>query len=271
MRPWDITPENTRLIRHATYRFGGRWARDWREGRLLLAGDSAHLMPPFLGQGMCSGLRDAASLAWRLDLVLSGETGEALLDSYGPERREHVRQIVEQAVAMGQMICITDAEQAAARDAQLREVGAQGPAPEWIPSWSLGPGVHRDGDPVAGVLAIQARARRGGSVMRLDDIVGAPRFTLLSPRGDPLEHLGAEARTAWQRLGGVSVYIGSGADYEDIDGDYAAWFAKLGVETVLVRPDFYVFGGGALKDADELVLELADRLALLAQAGSPLA
>jgi 2-polyprenyl-6-methoxyphenol hydroxylase-like FAD-dependent oxidoreductase len=269
MRPWDITPDETRLIRHATYRFGGRWASRWRHDRLLLAGDAAHLMPPFLGQGLCSGLRDAASLAWRLDLVLSGRAGEALLDTYGPERGEHVRQIVEQAVAMGQIICITDTDQAAARDANLRDAAAQGPAPEWIPTWSLGPGVHRDQDPSAGVLGIQARVRHGGTAARLDDILGSPRFTLLSPRGDPSEHLGAEAAAAWRRLNGISVHIGPEGDYEDIDGDYAAWFAKLGVEMVLVRPDFYVFGGGALEGTDEMVLELADLLILQEAPGLP--
>jgi 2-polyprenyl-6-methoxyphenol hydroxylase-like FAD-dependent oxidoreductase len=268
MRPWDITPQNTRLIRHATYRFGGRWAREWRDGRLLLAGDAAHLMPPFLGQGLCSGLRDAAGLAWRLDLVLSGETSERLLETYGPERREHVRQIVEQAVGMGQIICLTDPAQAAARDAQLREAAALGPTPAWTPAWQLGSGVHRDGDPLAGLLGVQARVEHNGSVARLDDIIGSPRFTLLSTRGDPSQHLGAEAAAAWQRLGGVSAHVGPGTEYDDVDGGYAAWFAQSSVELVLVRPDFYVFGGGRLEDADELVRELAGRLALLVQAGS---
>jgi 2-polyprenyl-6-methoxyphenol hydroxylase-like FAD-dependent oxidoreductase len=269
MRHWDITREDTRLIRHAVYRFGGRWAQEWRDRHLLLAGDAAHLMPPFLGQGLCSGLRDAAALAWRLDLVLSGQVGEALLDTYGAERREHVRQIIEQAVGMGQIICITDPERAAARDAQLREAGAQGPAPEWTPSWSLGPGVHRDSDQVAGVLGVQARVEHNRSVTRLDDIVGSPRFMLLSPYGEPSQYLGGAAAAAWDRLDGVSVHVGRSTEYDDVDGDYAAWFAKLGVELVLVRPDFYVFGGGALDDADKLVRELARRLDLQDQAGLP--
>jgi 2-polyprenyl-6-methoxyphenol hydroxylase-like FAD-dependent oxidoreductase len=270
MRPWGLTSENTRLTRHATYRFGGRWAQEWREGRLLLAGDAAHLMPPFLGQGMCSGLRDAAGLAWRLHLVLSGEATDELLDTYGPERREHVRQIVEQAVGLGQIICLTDPEAAAARDANLRALATGPGAPEWTPTWNLGPGVHRDGDPVAGALAIHARVRHDGTVARLDDLLGSPRFTLLSAHGDPSEQLGVAAAAAWQRLDGVCAHVGPGADYEDLDGDYAAWFADQGVELVLVRPDFYVFGGGALTDADELVRELSGRLSLRQDARLPL-
>jgi hypothetical protein len=160
------------------------------------------------------------------------------------------------------MICVTDPQEAAVRDAQLREAAAQPDAPEWVFAWTLGPGVHRDGDPVAGVLGIQARVAHNGSVARLDEFVGGARFTLLSPLEDPAGRLGAAAAAAWRRIGGVSVHVGSGPAYEDVDGHYAAWFAERDVEVVLVRPDFYIFGGGALEDTDELVRELVAALAL---------
>ena len=83
---FDARPDNARLEKHAVYRFQARWVEEWRRGRVLLAGDAAHQTPPFAGQGLCSGLRGAANLAWKLDLVLRDLAPDALLDAYGLER-----------------------------------------------------------------------------------------------------------------------------------------------------------------------------------------
>src|SRR5699024_10027398 len=91
LEPWGYTPENTELERRALYTFQARWVDQWRDGRLLLAGDAAHWMPPFYGQGMVSGMRDAANLAWKLDLVLRGASDDDLLNTYSTERAEHVK------------------------------------------------------------------------------------------------------------------------------------------------------------------------------------
>ena len=79
LEPWDLRPDNAMVERVAVYTFGARFAARWRHGRVLLAGDAAHQMPPFAGQGMCAGFRDVANLAWKLDLVLTGKAPEALL------------------------------------------------------------------------------------------------------------------------------------------------------------------------------------------------
>lgn len=262
MEPWGIRPESTTLIRHAVYRFRGRWAEQWRRGRLLLAGDAAHLMPPFLGQGLCSGLRDAASLAWRLDLALGGITSDAVLDGYGPERREHVRSVVEQAVEVGRLICVTDPVEAAERDQRLRAAAQGTVTAPTNRGWALGPGLHRDGDPLAGRLGVQAHVEHDGRRVLLDDLLDGPRFGLVSPKGDPAEQLGPEATAAWRRLGGYTAHVGPGGDHADADGHYADWFAERDVELVLMRPDFYVYGSGALEDADVLVRSLAAALAV---------
>lgn len=86
LAPWDVTPANARLERHAVYTFQARAATEWQLDRILLAGDAAHLMPPFAGQGMCAGIRDAANLAWKLDLVLGDHADPGLLATYQQER-----------------------------------------------------------------------------------------------------------------------------------------------------------------------------------------
>ena len=92
---WDVTPDNATLERHAVYTFKACHAAQWQNGRVLLAGDAAHLMPPFAGQGMCSGIRDVANLAWKLDLALGGRGGDSVLDSYTEERLPHARAVID--------------------------------------------------------------------------------------------------------------------------------------------------------------------------------
>ncbi len=108
-RVWELltgwlTPDQATLSRAVVYRFHATVATTMRSGRVFLAGDSAHQMPPFLGQGMCSGVRDAANLAWKLELVHRGMAGDRLLDSYDAERRPHAIDMVSHAVDTGKLI-----------------------------------------------------------------------------------------------------------------------------------------------------------------------
>jgi flavoprotein hydroxylase len=119
LAPWGLHPGNATLERHTVYTFQARWADTWREGRLLIAGDAAHQMPPFAGQGMCSGIRDAANLTWKLDLVLSGHADRALLDTYTTERSQHLQHAIELSVQLGRVICEPDPAAAAERDARM--------------------------------------------------------------------------------------------------------------------------------------------------------
>lgn len=265
MQDWDVTPQNAELVRHAVYTFGARWAQRWREGRVFLAGDAAHLMPPFLGQGMNSGLRDAANLAWRLDLFLSGRTPLEAIDAYTEERGQNVQALTEHAVMLGGLICITDPVAAAERDANLRQLRDSGGSPPPLISF-LESGTLAEDSPLAGAFCRQGRVQVGERLANFDELCGAGHFLLIARNVEPLQALSPEAAAIWQSLGGRSVRIDTGLDADDT---YAQWFDEHEVQAVLVRPDFYVFGAASeTAQIDSLVLELSRQLRLL-QANNP--
>lgn len=258
LAPWGLTPGNSTLERHTVYTFRGSWADDWQAGRLLLAGDAAHLMPPFLGQGLCSGLRDAKALAWRLSLVLQGKANAALLDSYGAERQSHVQEIIRQAVEMGRLICLLDPAEAALRDAGMK-AALQDPSravtPPSEPRLGEG-GVVQAGDPHAGYLSVQGRVSKDGHAGLFDDVI-AKGWQLLV-RGEVAKpHFDHEAGAAIARLDVAVAQFAPSGDVSDLDGTYARWFDRLGADTVLVRPDLYVFGTADITRVGDLLAAAA--------------
>jgi 3-(3-hydroxy-phenyl)propionate hydroxylase len=121
-----ITPDDAQLWRAAPYRFHALVAREWRRGRVFLAGDAAHQQPPFTGQGMCQGIRDAANLSWKLHYVLAGKAKEKLLDSYELERSAHARHLISIVKDIGKVIGERNPEKARARDRfLLAEAGGE--------------------------------------------------------------------------------------------------------------------------------------------------
>lgn len=217
---WDCGPVT--LERRAVYRFHGLVAKTWRTGRVLLAGDAAHQMPPFAGQGMCSGLRDAANLAWKLKAVLDG-ADEALLDTYQSEREPHVRTFIELAIHMGRVVCTLDPVAAAARDAAML-AGPKGSAPQ--PSPMLGPGRQAVGSPGAGSFFPQTWAEGRG----LDDVLGPGPWLI--------------ARDAAPETPGVTTAALSDPALAGHREGLVRWLDSQGADAVLVRPDRYVFGTG---------------------------
>jgi 2-polyprenyl-6-methoxyphenol hydroxylase-like FAD-dependent oxidoreductase len=236
LQPWDVRPENATLVRHAGYRFHARWATRWHEGRIFLAGDAAHQTPPFAGQGMCAGLRDAANLAWKLDLALVHPDSAALLETYDTERIPQAAAVIELATELGRVICIPDAEEARARDEQMAPLippGGSTPAP---PMPSISGGILAD-SALSGHLFIQSTVRSGGTQGLLDDVVGTG-WHLVSC-GRPVELDGA--LTTWfESIGGRIVVVGSMV--EDVEGRYGRWFDANGVTAVLERPDYAIYG-----------------------------
>jgi flavoprotein hydroxylase len=256
LAPWSVTPENVTVERHAVYRFQARWVDTWRAGHLLLAGDAAHQMPPFAGQGMCSGLRDAANLAWKLDVVLAGKAPETLLDTYASERIPHVGGWINFSIELGKVICVLDPREAAARDAEMVTAARKGRQKLTGPSLALGEGVWLDGDPQSRRLFVQGRVKRGGLTGRFDDIVGRG-FTLVSARFDPAAQLDADAAAFFASVGGITAQVGRGSAIADVDDNYADWFAAAGVAVALQRPDFYIFSTArSAEGTSELVRQL---------------
>ena len=233
LAPWT-TPADGMIVRSAIYEFRARLTPTMRAGRALLVGDAAHTMPPFMGQGMCSGVRDAAALAWRLDLILRGLADDRLLDSYTDERRPQNEWIVNLSTEMGRVSCVLDANAAAERDAALRAADA----PSEITLPGLARGLRAVDAPLAGMRAVQGTVRLGDRSGRFNDLVGHG-FVLLArqPVALPLEH-----GRFLERTGAQVVVL---QEMEDLDGRLTAWLDEHGIEAVLVRPDGYVFGAVA--------------------------
>jgi 2-polyprenyl-6-methoxyphenol hydroxylase-like FAD-dependent oxidoreductase len=254
LQPWGFNPTNSALTRHARYTFRGRWVTQWRVGRVLLAGDAAHQMPPFLGQGLNSGIRDAANLTWRLPLVINGSAPDTLLDDYAAERTDQVATIVCETVGMGGIICTTDPEDAAQRDEMFRNIGHV----DFRTDWPLLNGTLRADDPGAGTLGVQASvATASGNEAMLDDVCApAGTFMLLGADRDPVQDLDKHLAARWNDVGGQSWHFGA-AGLVDVDGKYADWFAGLDARVVLVRPDFHVFGtsSGETESVRQLVAD----------------
>ncbi len=267
-RVWDLLepwyrPQDGPVIRSTVYEFRSMLAERMRQERIVLVGDAAHLTPPFLGQGLCSGLRDAANVAWKLDLALRGVADEGLLDTVESERQPQNEAVIGLAVELGKVLCQLDPQAASERDAMLRQAGSPPPL-ELAP---LGAGVlkRRDAggsDPLAGTLGVQGVIARDGDGGRFDDVVGGG-FALIVTAGDPLAGFSAEQRALIDMLPITVASLDSEArgGVRDVDGRLSAWLAEHRVHAVLVRPDFYVFGSAASADeVGALLDDLASQL-----------
>lgn len=208
-----LGPEDARLERAAVYTFHSVVQEGWRKGNLLLAGDACHQTPPFLGQGMCAGMRDAANLAWKLSAVLRGSAPDALLDTYESERAPHVRTFIELAVKLGAVLQETDPAAAATRDARF----ATGAEMFDFPQPQLGPGCRAEAPPPVGTIFPQPRLPDGRLI---DETIGR-RFAVA---GDAV------------LLDGLPSNITTLAD---VGRD---WLVRHDARAVVLRPDRYVFG-----------------------------
>jgi len=260
-----VDPSCIEVWRSAVYRFHALLAERWREGRVFLLGDACHQTPPFLGQGLCAGMRDASNLAWKLAMVVRNDAPDALLDSYELERKPHVRTVVATAKQFGLIIGELDPAAARRRDQTLRAQLERGEAEtirqRYIPGLAAGVIDPQGSSGVAGTLFVQPRVTGPAGAGRLLDDLLDFRFLIATASPDAQAWLSPAARETWRRLGGERITITqareapAGADGEVLqvvedDGLFAAWAQGHGCKAAVVRPDRYVFG--VANDAHEL-------------------
>jgi 3-(3-hydroxy-phenyl)propionate hydroxylase len=229
IEPW-LDGEQVEVERAVVYTFHTRTARRWRAGRVFLAGDAAHLMPPFAGQGFSSGARDAANLAWKLHAVLAGAP-DRLLDSYETERRAHVAAMQRTANLMGSLVQATAPATIRIRDAVLHAIDGT-PVQRWVATHAKPLPSYREGAFATRPARLPSRRTVGALFPqpgRLDDQLG-PGWAAVS-----IDDAVSDALT---RAGLAVIAPGAGGD----------WLRIRGMTWALLRPDRFVFACGRLAD-----------------------
>lgn len=244
---YGISRDSIEVLRATVYNHHVRFATRFRMGRVFLAGDAAHAMPPWIGQGMAAGVRDAANLCWKLDAVLRGELPETVLDSYEAERKPHVKEVTKRAVFVGQIITERRLPIARVRNGAVRALdripglGDRLQDSKWIPEARYDAGLMaRPRTKATGHQIPQPWVTApDGERVRLDDALGG-RWLLLH-QGLPT------TQPAWERLGIESLAVlpvgsrpAEGA-VVDSDGVLLPWLTEHRVTTVALRPDAYVY------------------------------
>jgi 3-(3-hydroxy-phenyl)propionate hydroxylase len=273
LRPF-VDPDAIELWRAAVYRFHALIASRWRAGRVFLAGDAAHQTPPFLGQGLCTGVRDVANLVWKLQRVQRGKAAPSILDSYELERAPHTRTLVAMSKDIGLIVGELDAAAARARDAALRAQMLSGATETLrhraIPGLSgglLGHSAEGQLAPLAGEPLVQPRVRTAAAHESLmDDVVGLD-FLVVSPDPEPQQWLTRSNDVFWRRIGGLRIVLCTMPPHDfsaagmtvlmEAEALFAAQLRPAAARAVLVRPDRCIYG--AAREPGELN-ELIDQL-----------
>ncbi len=243
---YGLTENDIDVFRQAVHVFEGRLATQWRAGRVFIAGDAAHAMTPFMGQGGCSALRDAINLGWKLDLVLRGVANETLLNTYEEERKPHARFYVNGSDKLGALAFMDDPAQAAQRDKTYLDHPLQ-PSPAEA---KIEHGVLRfdsAGKPTApaGELAPQARVLWRGRQGLFDDLFGWG-FQILYRGIAPESFLRADQLEALAKLPCIMAGVSTAASQhmvQDSEGRYTQFFETHGINGLIARPDFIIYAG----------------------------
>jgi 3-(3-hydroxy-phenyl)propionate hydroxylase len=281
-----VDPDKFEVKRKLVYTFNALVAREWRKGRVLLAGDAAHMTPQFMGQGMSSGVRDAYNLAWKLEAVLRGKAADKLLDSYGSERYHHAKAMIDISVQMKDFVSMANPLAAALRNFIVRAMNVTPVLGKWMreggfkPTPTYKPGTYlglprRGRREVAGTLLPQPQVRTfKGKRVPLDEVLGEG-FALIGLEHDPQAALSAQSQQLLTSLDSrfVTLYPFGGrpqgmdiqrhtpaglVEVEEPGEELVRWFKRGGHGqdlVAIVRPDKFVF---ALVAADQLNAALAE-------------
>ncbi|MCV7067130.1 bifunctional 3-(3-hydroxy-phenyl)propionate/3-hydroxycinnamic acid hydroxylase [Mycolicibacterium farcinogenes] len=288
LAPFVPHPDKVDVIRRRVYTHHSRIAGNFRKGRFLLAGDAAHLMPVWQGQGYNSGIRDAANLGWKLAAVVNGQAGDALLDSYDTERRKHARAMIDLSTLVGRVISPTNRKVAVLRDKLIRGASVVPALKRYVlemrfkpmPRYDQG-AVYHPVPPTAespvGTLFIQPRVdTRDRSNVLLDDVIGL-NFAVLCWNNNPRALLGQDAYERWKALGTKFIaartqtqlcWTGHDADHDDgsvvVVGDRTgalkSWFDAHVQSVLVLRPDRCIAGADIAQRAPELSAALFEVL-----------
>jgi 3-(3-hydroxy-phenyl)propionate hydroxylase len=285
-------PDRVDMIRYRLYTHHSRIAGSFRKGRLMLAGDAAHLMPVWQGQGYNSGIRDAANLGWKLAAVVTGQAGDALLDTYDVERRKHARAMIDLSTMVGRVISPTNRRVAALRDRIIHAASVVPSLKRYVlemrfkpmPRYQQGAVFHgepRSDTSPTGTLFIQPRVdTRDRQNVLLDDVLG-PGFAVLCWSNNLRAVLGAAAFDRWKALGTKFVEARpmtqlhwTGHDDADVVvvgdriGALKAWFDTNTDSVLFLRPDRCIAGACIAQRAPEVSESLFDVLCLTKEGGS---
>ena len=258
------------ITRKVVYAFHARVAERWQSGRVFLAGDAAHLTPPFAGQGMNSGVRDAANLAWKLAAVVRGEAAPSLLATYAQERKPHAWSLIEMAVRIGRFMQPKSVLAAMLSQGALRLCSLYPPVRDYVlqlkfkPRPRFGEGFFLRGERAealvpAGQLLPQPRVELpGGRQVPLDDVLGHGFAWLGLADATPPAEFGLPCRVVRvlaQQHDFLRLESGTDAVLRDIDGTLEGILRSAGARAVLLRPDRYVLtylGYGGARDEPDL-------------------
>ena len=256
-------PDNVEPIRQRVYTHNARIAERFRVDRVLLAGDAAHIMPVWQGQGYNSGMRDAFNLGWKLALVVRGKAGEALLDSYQQERRDHAKAMIDLSVTAGNVLAPPKRWHGAVRDGISWLLNYLPPVKRYFLEMRFKPmPQYREGALLAegegktspvGKMFIQPKVTlEGGQVTLLDEVMGA-NFAIIAWGSNPLWGLNDEQIARWRAVGvrfiQVVPEVQIHCDQDNVPGvirlgdtqnRLKSWFAQHDTAIAVVRPDRFV-------------------------------